>query len=184
MVLMTPDFLDENEKKALELDARRKIYDAVRKFAGCHFREIERKSGLSTGFIKYHLNHLTKHGLIKEERDGNNLRYYPREFGSENKKLLGLLRQKSIRKIILFVMTHNNCSHEQIARYVGLSPSTVSWHLKKLGEFSIVGFKKQGRKAAYTILTDKEKIINLLITYKQSFLDSMVDSVIEMWELG
>ena len=39
---MTADFLDDKKKEALELDARRKIYDVVRKFAGSHFREIER----------------------------------------------------------------------------------------------------------------------------------------------
>ena len=181
---MASDFLDENEKKVLELEARRKIYDVVRKFAGSHFREIKRKSRLSTGSIKYHLNYLTKHGLIKEERDGNNLRYYPKEFGSENKKLLGLLRQKSIRKIILFILTHNDCNHEQIVQFVGLSPSTVSWHLKKLEESNIIGFKKQGRKTAYNVLIDKEKIINLLIIYKESFLDSAVDRVIDMWEVS
>lgn len=180
---MAADFLDENEQKVLELEARRKIYDAVKEFAGSHFREIERKSSLSTGFIKYHLSYLTKHGLIKEERDGNNLRYYPRELGSENKKLLGLLRQKSIRSILLFILTHKNCNHGQIVESVGLSPSTVSWHLKKLEESSIIGFVKQGRKTAYTILIDEEKIISLLITYKESFLDSVVDRVVDMWEV-
>lgn len=181
---MATDFLDENEKKVLELGARRKIYDIVRKFAGCHFREIERKSSLSTGPIKYHLNYLTKHGLIKEERDGNNLRYYPREFGSEDKKLLGLLRQKSIRNVLLYVLTHNNCNHEQIVESVGLSPSTVSWHLKKLEESNVIGFVKRGRKTAYNVLIDKEKIISLLVTYKESFLDSVVDRVIDMWEVN
>ncbi|MBI2208613.1 winged helix-turn-helix transcriptional regulator [Candidatus Woesearchaeota archaeon] len=181
---MAEEFFDEGKKKVLELDARRKIYDIVRKFAGCHFREIERKSGLSTGSIKYHLSYLTKHGLIKEERDGNNLRYYPNEFGSEDKKLLGLLRQKSIRKIVLFILTHNNCNHKQIVQFVGLSPSTVSWHLKKLEESNIIGFAKKGRKTAYGILIDKGNIINLLITYRESFLDSVVDRVIDMWELS
>jgi len=47
-----PEFLDEKEKKMLELESRRGIYNIVREFAGCHFREIEWRSGLFTGLVK------------------------------------------------------------------------------------------------------------------------------------
>lgn len=177
------EYLDDHEKKVLELDARRKIYDVVREFAGCHFREIERRSRLSTGSVKYHLDYLTKHGLIKQAKEDNNLRYFPRDFNSENKKLMGLLRQKSIRKILLFILAHNNCNHEQIVEFAKLSPSTVSWHLKKLEKDNIIGFVKKSRKTFYNVLIDKEEIIKLLITYKESFFDTMIDRVIEMWDV-
>ncbi len=180
---MLPEFLDEKERKILELDVRKKIYDIIKKFAGCHFREIERISKLSTGTVKYHLDYLANRGLIDLIKEGNNSRYFPRYFNSENKRLMSLLRQKSIRKILLFMLIHNNCNHEQVVKYVKLSPSTVSWHLKKLKESNVVGFIRTGRKTYYNILINKEEIINLLITYKESFFDSLVDRVIEMWEV-
>ena len=180
---MSHEFLDEKDRKVLELDARKKIYHLIKEFAGCHFREVERISKLPTGTVKYHLDYLTKHGLINQVKEGNNLRYFPRNFHSENKKLMGLLRQKSIRNILLFILMHNNCNHNQIVKYVKLSPSTVSWHLKKLEESNIIGFIRKGRNTYYNILINKEEIINLLITYKESFLDSLVDRVIEMWEI-
>ncbi len=176
------EFLDERERKILELESRKKIYDVVKKFAGCHFREIERKCNLPTGTVKYHLSYLTKHGLVKEEKDNGSTRYFPKDFKSENKRLLGLLRQKKVREIILFILTNPNCNHEQIVKAVQVSPSTVSWHLKKLQENNIVGFIKNGRKTSYNILIVKEEIVKLLITYQESFLDSVVDRVIEMWE--
>ncbi len=176
------DFLEEKEKKILELEVRKKIYNIVREFAGCHFREIGRKSGLATGSVKYHLDYLAKNGLIVSEKEGNNIRYFPRGFNSENKKLMSILRQESVRKILLFILTHSNCNHEQIVVYVKLSPSTVTWHLKKLEENNIVGFIRKGRKTFYNILVDKYEIINLLITYKESFFDTLVDNIVEMWE--
>jgi len=179
---MTADFLNENEKKILDLDARRKIYEVVKKFAGSHFREIERKSKFPTGTVKYHLSYLVKNELIIEEKDGNNIRYFPKTFNSENSRLLGFLRQKTIRKIILFILENNNCNHEQVVKAVGVSASTVSWHLKKLEQNNIIGFIKKGRKTFYNILIDKEEIIKLLITYQESFFDSVVDRVIDMWE--
>ncbi len=175
-------YLDEKEKKILELETRRKIYEVVNKFAGCHFREIERKSGLPTGTVKYHLSYLAKHGLIKEDKSENNILYFPKAFKTENKKLLGLLRQNKVREIILFILTNPNCNHETIVQVVNLSPSTVSWHLKKLEDDGVIGFTKKGRKNFYNILIDKNEIVNLLITYKESFLDTLVERVIEMWE--
>ena len=177
-----PEFLDEKEKRILELETRKKVYTIVKKFAGCHYREIERKSQLAAGTVKYHLSYLVRNGLLTERKNGN-VRYYPRAFKPGNKMLLGLLRQKSVRQILLFIFVHDNCNHEQIVRSGDLSPSTVSWHLKKLKEGNIISIEARGRKSFYTLLADKEEVMNLLIAYRESFLDSLVDNVIEMWEM-
>ncbi len=172
-------FLDE--KNVLELGARRKIYETVSKYAGCHFREIERKSELSAGTVKYHLHFLTKHSLITLEKEGNNLRYFPKEFKPQNKLLMGLLRQESIRRIILFILINEGCAQESIIASVKLSPSTVSWHIRKLEDAKIIRSEKKGRTKSYLLLSDKNELMNLLITHKESFLDKIVDNVIEMW---
>jgi len=179
---MASEFLTEKEKKTLEVDLRRKIYNIVRKYAGSHFREIERKSTLATGSVQYHLDYLKKQGLIKAEKEGNNVRYFPRDFRPENRKIMGFLRQKSIRDILLYVITHRDCNHEQIVRYVKLAPSTVSWHLKKLEEDGIIGLVKMGRKTRYILHIDKNEVMNLLITYQESFFDSIVDNIVDMWD--
>lgn len=180
---MSHEFLNEKEKKILDLEVRRNIYDAIKKYAGCHFREIERISRLSTGSVKYHLDYLARCGLIRKEKARSKLRYFPRDFDSKNKTLLGALRQQSLRNILLFILIHEGCNHEQIVKAVELSPSTVSWHLKMLEANNILGFDKRGRKTFYRILVDKNQIIKLLITYKESFLDTLVDRVVEMWDI-
>jgi predicted transcriptional regulator len=179
---MFQEIFSENEKKALELKVRRDIYELVRKFAGCHFREIERKSQLATGSLRYHLTFLLKNELINEVGEGNTVRYFPKGFSSDNKKLLGLLRQKSIRGILLFILTHNNCNHEQIVKAIRLSPSTVSWHLKKLNSSDIIHSEKKGRMTHFSLISDKQEIMKLLIAYQESFFDSIVDNVVEMWD--
>ncbi len=175
--------MSDNDKKILELETRKKIYLVIKEFAGSHFREIQRKSELAVGSVQHHLHSLVKSGLIREVKKGNNIVYFPREFESGNTILLGLLRQESIRKIILFVMTNKGCNHEQIVKYVNLSPSTISWHLKKLQQEGIVKADKQGRKTFYKLMCDEKEIVNLLITYQESFVDILVDRVVEMWSL-
>lgn len=176
-------YMSDNDKKILELETRKKIYLVIKEFAGSHFREIQRKSELAVGSVQHHLHSLVKSGLIREVKKGNNIVYFPREFESGNTILLGLLRQESIRKIILFVMTNKGCNHEQIVKYVNLSPSTISWHLKKLQQEGIVKADKQGRKTFYKLMCDEKEIVNLLITYQESFVDILVDRVVEMWSL-
>lgn len=180
---MEIDIFEKNEKKVLELDIRKKIFQLVKKHAGCHYRDLERKSKLATGTIRYHLNYLVKSGLIKELKDSNNIRYFPKSISSEHKELLSLLRQKSIRNILLLLLSLKNINHEKIVENVNLSPSTVSWHLKKLEKSNIIKPKKEGRKTYYNLLIDKQEIITLLITYQESFLDTLVDNVVEMWEM-
>lgn len=169
------------KNKILELEKRRKIYNLVKKYAGCHFRDLERKSKFPASSIRYHLNYLARHELIIEEKEDNNLRYFPKRFNTDNKVLLGLLRQNSVRNIFMFILINNNCTHQDITRFVGLSPSTVSWHLKKLESKKIITSIKNGRNTYYKLIIDKKDVINLLVTYQESFLDSLVNKVIEMW---
>jgi len=180
---MPYEYINEKDKKVLELETRRKIYEVVKKHSGCHFRELERQSGLATGILKYHLDFLTKHDLIKKEKDGNNLRYFPNNVEPENRKLLSILRQKNIRKIILFILANKDCHHDDIVRFLGLSPSTVSWHLKKLVKNGIINQAREGRKTSYKLLINEEEMIKLLVLHKESFLDSLVNKTIEMWDI-
>ena len=174
--------IGDRKKKILELNSRKKIFEVVKKNAGSHFREIERRSGISHGTLKYHLGFLVRHGLILENKEGNNLRYFPTEFKNENKILLGLLRQKQIRKIVLFILLNKKCSSDEIIKFLGLAPSTVSWHLKKLIKERVISAQVKGKKKEYSLLIKEEDIIKLLIIYKESFFDSLVDRVVETWE--
>jgi predicted transcriptional regulator len=174
------EFQTAEDERILELDTRKRIYELVKRSAGCHHREIERRSGLSSGSVKYHLAYLARHELITEQREGNTVRYFPRSF-AQDKRLLSLLRQQSSRAILLSILLHPMTNQEMIARDAGLSASTISWHLKKLEEESVVHGSRSGRTVHYTLIIDKEELIKLLITYKESFFDDLVDRVIEMW---
>lgn len=169
------------KEKILKLPLRRKIFNVVKENAGCHFREVERRSGFSVGIVKYHLDYLAKHDIIRREKIGNNIRYFPIELSFEDKRLLGLLRSKSHRHIIIYLISKGAGSQKLIASFVGLSQSTVSWHLKLLVEKGVVNAKKKNGGLVYFLQVGKGKILKLLIAYKESFLDSLVDRTIKMW---
>ena len=172
--------MDELEE-ALALDVRRKIYNLLKRSPGLHFREIQRRSKLATGSLQYHLDYLSKRHLVKQEKDLKFTRFYIVRQDFEGTTEMGALRQKSLRKIILFLLKKKRANNDQISRQIDLSPSTTSWHLDKLLEKGIVQKKRSGRKTIYT-LADPDKSADVLVRFQKSFLDEMVDNFVEIWQ--
>ena len=172
--------MDELEQ-ALQLDVRKKIYNTVKRNPGLHFRELQRRVGIAPGAMQYHVDFLQKKHLLKTEREKKFLRYYLVRQKFEETDLMGLLRQESIRKIAVFLMQKKFASTASISESVSLSPSTTSWHLEKLVENGIAEKKRRGKKTFYKI-TDKQRIADLLVNYRRSFLDEAVNNFVEVWE--
>ncbi len=170
-------------KHILDLELRNKIFCMVTKYAGCHLRDLERKSGIAYSTLKYHLHYLTKHDLIIEQKVSGNSQYYPKTIEYSDIKILSLLRQKNIRRIIVLLISENTCSLHGFESYVKLGQSTILWYLDKLIKNSIVEKIRRGKNTFYKLKYDRNKIIKLLISYQKSFLDNLVDKTIEMWEV-
>ncbi|MDO8538695.1 MAG: winged helix-turn-helix transcriptional regulator [archaeon] len=173
------DALDE----ALELKARGKIYKVIEESPGLHFREIQRRAEIAVGSLQYHLEYLQKKHLVRIEKQGKFVRYYSvrgRQLG-EDEKTMSLLRQNTIRRIVLHLLQHKQANNLSISNAVNLSASTVSWHLEKMLEEGLIEREKHGRESIF-ILKNPDKIAQLVVNYKDSFLDQWVDNFAEMWE--
>lgn len=174
--------MEENE--ALGLGVRSKIYKLIEKSPGLHFREIQRRTEIAVGSLQYHLDFLQKRHLIKIVKDGKFARYYSIRKGivEQDERTISLLRQYSVRKIVLFLLSKKRgTSNQAIADAVMLSPSTCSFHLSKLLGANIIGKRQRGRKSLFYLI-DRNQTAQLLVGYRKSFLDEMVDNFAEIWE--
>tara|TARA_Y100000310_G_scaffold345252_1_gene463141 strand:- start:7836 stop:8372 length:537 start_codon:yes stop_codon:yes gene_type:complete len=168
---------------ALALSARDKIYQEITNNPGLHFRELQRRTDLATGSLQYHIDYLERRHFVRSVKQGKFVRYYSmrgEQFG-EDETLMNLLRQESLRKIVLFLLTRKSATNFTIASAVDLSPSTVSWHMKKLSDNGVVEVRKRLRKK-YFYLADPERVKNILRSYQKSFLDALVDHFVEIWD--
>lgn len=168
---------------ALFLDTRQRIFNLIEQNPGLHFREIQRRTNLAVGSLQYHLDYLVKKNLIKIEKRGKFTRYYTVggvQLG-ESQATMSLLRQESLRKIAIFLLTKKRANNTKISEALGLSPSTISWHLEKLTTAGIIEKKRKGRKIFYK-LVNPEETANLLRIYRKSFVDELVDNFVEIWE--
>ena len=169
------------EDKILQLEARRRVFEAIKEFPGIHMRELQRKTGMALGTLRYQIRFLEKHGLIVEKKEGRLVTYYPRgggEVDARDKKYLAVLRQELPRLIVLHLMMHPHSSHSKMKVHFTVSPSTLSYHLKRLADSDIIGKDAEGR---YYVL-DEERVAKVLVTYRQSFVDAMVDAFVRFWE--
>jgi predicted transcriptional regulator len=172
----------ELRKKMLEVGIRQKLFTLISECPGIHFRDAQRRTKTATGNLSYHLEHLVKAGLLETVRDGKYLRYYAcNEMSFEQKGILEFVRRKTDRHILLFLLQNETSTNEQLSEILHLSPSTISWHIKKLVDANILDAKAVGRKIIYSI-RDSEFVSKVLIKYKESFLDKLVDRFVEMWE--
>jgi len=160
-----------------ELETRRRIYEQIKKSPGIHFRELERRLQVVVGNLQYHLQYLEKKNLIRASNDEDYVRYFvkDRSLSETERKIMYFLR------ILLQLLNNPDLNNKELSQAVGLSPSTISWNLKKLVEAGIIEREKTGRISKFTII-DPSAIAELLICYKESFLDTLVDGFIEMWE--
>ncbi len=168
-------------RKALELNKRRLLYQYILSNPGLHLRALDRIMKMGLGDLRHHLDYLEREGLITTATDGYRKTYYPsrKEFSGE-KKLLALLRQSRPRTILLLLLNKDQLGFNDIRRKVGVSKSTLSFHLNKLEATGTIVSKVDGQRKEYSLL-DKNKVAILLITYRTSFLDAAVDRALEAW---
>lgn len=167
-----------------ELDTRRSVYEFIKGNPGTHLREIQRKLNMPIGLLKFHIQYLIKHEMITEKPDRYYKRYYlTGSLGSLGREALTVLRQKYHRWIILYLLEHTRAKHKELLKQFDLKPSTLSFYLKSLIEKNIVIRKRAGRESSYT-LSNPENIIQILVTYRPSFIDKLVDRFLETWFEG
>ncbi len=168
----------------LELDTRRRVYEFIRVNPGTHMRAIQRRLQMPIGLLKFHIRYLIKHEMITEKKD----RYYKRYYlvgtlRTLDKEALSVLRQQYPRWIILYLLEHPGAKHKELLAKFEIKPSTLSFYLKNLIDKQLISRKRKGRESSYT-LSDPEGIIHILITYRPSFLDKLVDRFLETWFEG
>ena len=158
-----------------------KIVKYVNEIPGIRYRELLRITGISNGVLSYHLNLLDNSGKIRVNRVNNRVtRYFSYDVSPHETYVIGLLRQETSRKIIMYVLEKGTCGFNDIIIHTKKVPSTISWHLARLKAANIVKVRKQYEFNYYEIGMDRLILENLLSKYKSSFTEKIVNDYIDM----
>ena len=164
----------------LENERRRKIFALIEASPGIHLRELQRILDIPLTTMEYHLSYMTRKKIVFAETEDHHKRYYTKPLDPEDKKVLSALRQRRMREIVLTVMASEKAKHQLLADRLKLSHSTLSSYLKYLVNKGILVREKIGYENLYTV-RDEERVAKVLIAYKPSFLDKLVDKTLDTW---
>jgi predicted transcriptional regulator len=158
-----------------------KIVKCVNEIPGIRYRELLRITGISNGVLSYHLNLLDNSGKIRVNRVNNRVtRYFSYDVSLHDTYVIGLLRQETSRKIIMYILEKGTCGFNDIIIHTRKVPSTISWHMARLKAANIVKVRKQYEFNYYEIGMDRLILQDLLSKYKSSFTEKIVDDYIDM----
>jgi predicted transcriptional regulator len=158
-----------------------KIVKCVNEIPGIRYRELLRITGISNGVLSYHLNLLDNSGKIRVNRVNNRVtRSFSSDVSLHDTYVIGLLRQETSRKIIMYILEKGTCGFNDIIIHTRKVPSTISWHMARLKAANIVKVRKQYEFNYYEIGMDRLLLQDLLSKYKSSFTEKIVDDYIDM----
>lgn len=164
-----------------ELETRKRVYDLVVQNPGVHLREIERLTNLPLGVVRYHLDRLQREGLIEPQADRYFKRFFPKNrIPNVPTETFSVLRQDSLRRIVLQLLNNPGSTHQALKNALGLPPSTLSTYLSILLGKNVVRRERKGKENLYFVV-DEESVMKVLLVYRPSFLDTLVDHAISLY---
>lgn len=165
----------------LDLEARRRIVDFVRLNPGLHMRELATRLDIAVSTLEYHAHQLVKHGHLVTREAGGFKAYYPGEgMDRRDKDILYVIRHEAPRRICSHVLLSPGATPKDIASALDMAAPTLSFHLNKLRKAGILRETPAGRTKRLHV-EDAERVANILVTYKASFLDDVVDRFAAAW---
>lgn len=128
-------------EKLLEHPVREVIYMEIHSNPGIYYRELLRKLGIPNGSLAFHLHHLERAGYIRSRRARGRRHLFSTELLPSTDSLLVTDRQ---RRILEFLRSRPGASERLIVKSLGMSRSTVSYHIGVLRSLGFVETRRIG----------------------------------------
>jgi predicted transcriptional regulator len=162
-----------------------KILQFVQNNPGCHLRKIREMIHISQGTVQYHTDRLEKMGKITSTRSGLYKHYFPvGVFRNNEKEILQILNQETARQVLMFIVEQQAPTQTDIVNSIGISASSVNWHLKRLIEFKLVEEIKEGKYKRYQLQDRKvssKYITALMRNYYPAIWEKWSDRLIDIF---
>ena len=169
------------QDEEFSLENQRAIYRYILANPGAHLRRIAQDLSVPLSTIRYHINFLVRNRIAISKKEGNMKAYFINgEITRKDRRITPLLQQKRFRDIILLLILRPGLSHSDICAELEVKPPTLTKYMKVIEGKGIISSERNGREKRYFIV-EEGRVIELLLTYKESFWDKFVDSALEIY---
>lgn len=145
--LLAPLFSRFEGPSVLKHPRRAQLHGLVCKTPGITVPDLCMATGLSRNTVLHHLRMLADQDMIVEKRMGRTAHWFENggRYGREHKAAYAVLRDDRSRDVARFVLQNPGTTQGQISRALGLAPSVIHWHMRRLEDAALVQRHKEGR---------------------------------------
>jgi predicted transcriptional regulator len=154
-LLFIPLYTKMKKNTVLEHYTRGQIHGYIVANPGDHYNSIKEALKLNNGTLAYHLRVLEKEGVIKSRSDGVFKRFYPSGMKVVENDGDNLTEIQKI--IIKHVNETPGISQKDLSHLLGVSPSTVNYHIGILITKGILHSERRGMRVGYFI--DRPEVV-------------------------
>ncbi|GEM_PF-1516837 len=146
-------------------EIRLHILEYIKKNPGARFINIITETNINRGTALYHLGVLEYFDLITKFKSGGYTLYFQNNgMYSSREKIVSLaLQEQTQRRIIEFLSKNEGATRGDIANALGLSGSTITWHVAILKKYAIIQTEKDRAKKKHYLNKETLPIIERLI---------------------
>ena len=119
---------------------------------------------------------MVRHHVIYKEKEGGYTRFFAQQPTDEERKLISALRHEKMREIVSIVLEKKDAKFQDLKDYLNLPSSTLSYYLKYLVDYNILGRQQIGYESVYSI--QDLKVRKALLMAESSFTDRLIDKVL------
>ena len=126
---------------------RQEIIKIILNNPGIHYNQILKESNLQSGQLQWHLNILFQYGVIKKEKFGRYLVFYPALYDETIKKNVNIfIKSPTTMKIYDIIKEEPGICSSTIAKMLKLQRNSVKYHIDKLLTEDYILSVQKGRK--------------------------------------
>jgi DNA-binding transcriptional ArsR family regulator len=142
------------------------LYQYIRAHPGAHVRGMANDLGFATGDLQYHLTWLERRGHVETMKNGFYRFVYPSMMFEERQKVvLGILSLETPREILLSLLQDACMAQLDLAKRLGYSQPTISWHMGRLVRQGILRKRRTSKGIAYEVLADRAELLQFVKEY-------------------
>ena len=113
----------------LELEIRKKIYQLITKQPGINLSSLAEHNNIRIPLARYHLLYLEKNNVITAKKEEGFQRYYIKgSISIQDKQYFSLFRQKTLLKIVLYLLIQPYARHRDLKNHLNISRSILPVH--------------------------------------------------------
>lgn len=156
------------------MNAKNIILNVVNRVPGIRYKELQRVTKMTNGTLSYHIDMLTRDGIVNVRRDAGSTRLFPVTIDEYTANIISLLKDDIRLKIVKHLLM-KSATYQELHKVTNRSFSTLTWHLDKLINADIIDVRNSIGMNEYH-LKDPELINNII----KKHLD-VVDNFIDLW---